>query len=130
MPVTIPKSISSADIRLSPLPDGGIVIDVLAHDESDSAATSDAQALTSALQAATSLDLGMFGSILFGSSKKKFIEKGEFSPDGSNIRGEIVLTRPQVEQLLELASGFLGGRPSRPRPTSTPPATPAPAASP
>jgi hypothetical protein len=130
MPVKIPESIRSAELRLSPMPDGGVVIDILAHDESDAAATSDAQALTVALQAATSLDLGLLGSVMFGSSKKKFIQKGSFEPDGSDIRGEIVLTRQQLETVLDLAGGMLGGSPRpRPRATASGEATPAPAPS-
>ncbi len=136
LPVAVPKSIRSAEARLSPGADGGIVIDVLAHDEDAEHASSDAQALTSALQAATSLDLGMFGAVLFGSSQKKFIQKGSFEADGADIRGEIVLTRAQVETVLELAAGFLAGRAPRPRPATsataapsaeapTPPTTPA-----
>ena len=80
----------------------------------------------------------MFGAVLFGSSQKKFIEKGSFEPDGTDIRGEIVLTRAQVETVLELASGFLGGRAPRPRasasapsPTQpTPPVVPTPVPAP
>jgi hypothetical protein len=137
LPIAIPKSIRSAEARLSPGADGGIVIDVLAHDEDAAHASSDAQALTAALQAATSLDLGMFGAVLFGSSQKKFIQKGSFEADGADIRGEIVLTRAQVETLLELAGGFLAGRAPRPRPAGSvspsasataPSATPAPSA--
>lgn len=125
LPIKIPKSIRSAVLRLSPRSDGGIVIDVLAHDETEALASSDAEALTSALAAATSLNLGLFGSVLFGSSQKKFIEKGSFEPDGSDIRGEIVLTRSQVETLLELGAGFLGGRAApRPRATASTPAAP------
>jgi hypothetical protein len=121
MPVAIPKSIKSATLRLSPMPDGGVTIDILAHDETEQLASSDAQALTQALTAATSLDLGLFGSVLFGSSQKKFIEKGSFDPDGADIRGEIVLTRQQTETLLELAGSFVGGRPTpRPRPQPAP----------
>jgi hypothetical protein len=121
MPVAIPKSIKSATLRLSPMPDGGVMIDILAHDETEALATSDAQALTQALTAATSLDLGLFGSVLFGSSQKKFIEKGSFEPDGADIRGEIVLTRQQTETMLDLAGSFVGGSaPRRPRPTPAP----------
>jgi hypothetical protein len=123
LPVVIPKSITSAELRLSPRSDGGIVIDILAHDETEPLAKSDAQALTAALVAATSIDLGMFGAVLFGSSRKKFIEHGSFEPDGTEIRGEIVLTRSQVETLLELAGGLLGGAP---RPRATPSAVPTP----
>jgi len=137
LPVVIPKSIRAAELRLSPRADGGIVIDILAHDETEPLARADAEALTAALTAATSLNLGMFGAVLFGSSQKKFIEKGSFEPDGADIRGEIVLTRAQVETALELASGLLGGRAPRPRASTspTPPAvptvpTPTPASSP
>ncbi|HYP88887.1 MAG TPA: hypothetical protein VEQ59_12050, partial [Polyangiaceae bacterium] len=35
LPVTIPKTIGSAELRLSPGADGGVVIDILAHDESE-----------------------------------------------------------------------------------------------
>ena len=140
--VVIPKSIRSADIRLSPRADGGIIIDVLAHDETEPLARKDAEALTAALTAATSLNLGLFGSVLFGSSQKKFIEKGSFEADGTDIRGEIVLSRDQVITVLELASGFLTSKAPRPRASAssaapalpTPPVvptpTPAPAASP
>ena len=119
LPVTIPKSIRAAELRVSPRPDGGIVIEVLAHDETEALARADAEALTAALTAATSLNLGMFGAVLFGSSQKKFIEKGSFEPDGADIRGEIVLTRSQVETVLELAAGFLGGAAPRPRATAS-----------
>jgi len=129
LPVVIPKSIRSAVLRLSPRPDGGIVIDILAHDETEPLARADAEALTAALTAATSLNLGLFGSVLFGSSQKKFIEKGSFEADGTDIRGEIVLTRSQVETVLELAGGFLAGRAPRPRASAsatapTPPTPP------
>ncbi|HVY27369.1 MAG TPA: hypothetical protein VHB79_12515 [Polyangiaceae bacterium] len=124
MPVQIPKSIQSANLRLSATEDGGVVIDVLAHDENEASAQSDAQALTSALTAATSLDLGLFGSVLFGSSQKKFIQKSSFEADGSDVRGEIVLTRAQTETLLDLAGSFLAGRAPRPRPLASAVATP------
>ncbi len=125
LPVVIPKSIRSAQLRLSPRADGGVVIDVLAHDATEPLARANAEALTAALKAATSLNLGVFGAVLFGSSQKKFIEKGSFEPDGTDIRGEIVLTRSQVETLLELGAGFLGGR-AAPRPRATPSAPPEP----
>jgi hypothetical protein len=133
LPVVIPKSIDSARLRLSPMPDGGIVIDILAHDQTEPLAVADAQALTAALTAATSLDLGLFGSVLFGSSRKKFIEKGSFEADGLDIRGEIVLTRSQTETLLDLAGSFLAGRAPRPRPApsavpTAPPSEPSTAA--
>ena len=122
LPVVIPKSIESAKLRLSPAPDGGVVIEILAHDQTEPLAQSDAQALTAALNAATSLDLGLFGSVLFGSSQKKFIQKGSFEADGTDIRGEIVLTRAQTEMLLDLAGSFLAGRAPKPR-APTPSAT-------
>lgn len=122
LPVAIPKTIRSAELRLSPMPDGGVTIDILAHDETEALAVADARALTRALQLATSLDLGLFGAVLFGTSQKKFIQKGSFEADGADIRGEIVLTRAQVETLLELAGGFLAGRAPQPRaPSPAPP---------
>ena len=117
--VVIPKSITSARLRLSPRPDGGVVIDILAHDETEPLAVQDAQTLTAALQAATSLDLGMLGAVLFGSSKKKFIEKGSFEADGTDIRGEIVMTRQQVETAIDLAGGLLAGQAPKPRAPSS-----------
>ena len=72
------------------------------------------------LTAATSLNLGLFGSVLFGSSQKKFIEKGSFEADGTDIRGEIVLSRDQVVTILELASGFLTSKAPRPRASAAP----------
>lgn len=122
LPVKIPESIRSAEARLSPMPDGGVVIDVLAHDESADLAATDAQALTAALRAATTLDLGLFGAALFGSSQKKFIEKGSFEADGADIRGEIVLTRAQLETVIDLLGGLLGGaRSPRPVPSGAQP---------
>jgi hypothetical protein len=126
--VVIPKSIKSAELRLSPMPDGGVMIDILAQDETEPLAVADAQALQAALQAATSLDLGVFGAVLFGSSKKKFIEKGTFEADGTAIRGEIVLTRQQVETAIDLAGGLLGGRAPAPRASASAAPPPAPVA--
>ncbi|HKY40586.1 MAG TPA: hypothetical protein VJN18_31845 [Polyangiaceae bacterium] len=126
LPVAIPKSIKSAELRLSPMPDGGVTIDLLAHDETEQLAKQDAEALTVALAAATTLDLGILGAFL-GTGPKKFIQKGSFEADRADIRGEIVLTRAQVETLIDLAGGFLAGRAPRPRPRASAPALGAPA---
>jgi hypothetical protein len=108
--VHIPKTIASAEIRLSPGPNGGVVIDVLAHDESESQAIADARSLTAAL------DLGIVVSLLIGPLH------GSFEADGSDIRGELTMPRKQVEAILELARGFLGGttRPRAPAAPTTP----------
>ncbi len=119
LPVVIPKSIKSAELRLSPMPDGGAVVDILAHDETEPLAIADAATLSRAVQAATQLDLGLLGAVLFGSSQKKFIQKVSFVADGTDIRGEIVLTRAQLETLFELASGFLSGGPPRRKPAAS-----------
>src|SRR6185369_1145493 len=113
--VAIPKTIASAEIRLSPGANGGVVIDVLAHDESEAQALADARTLTNAL------DLGIMVSLLIGSLH------GSFEADGSDIRGEIVLPRKQVEAILELARGFLGGA-ARPRASASAAAPTAPVA--
>jgi len=123
--VVVPKSIRSAELRLSPMPDGGAVIDILAHDETEPLATANAAALAAAVQAATQLDLGLFGAVLFGTSKKKFVQKVSFDADAADIRGEIVLTRSQLEMLLDLASSYLaGGAPRRKAPATSPSSAP------
>jgi hypothetical protein len=120
LPVTIPKTIASAELRLSPGADGGVVIDVLAHDESAELATADARTLSSAL------DLGLGGLITIGTARLQ----GHFEADGSDIRGEIVLSRKEVLGILNVASAFLvGGAAPRLRPAAsatTPESTPAP----
>jgi hypothetical protein len=109
--VSIPQTITSAELRLSPGADGGVVIDVLAHDESEDKAIADARMLRNAL------DIGLMGAVVLGTSHLQ----GSFEADGADIRGELVLPRKQVQAILELARGFLGGAPS-------PRASPAPAA--
>jgi hypothetical protein len=55
---------------------------------------------------------------------KKLINKMSFEGDGSKIRGEIVLTRNQVEMVLALAQFLMPSSAPRPRPvTSAPPPT-------
>jgi hypothetical protein len=120
--VSIPKSIQSAEVRLSPTADGGFVIDVLAHDETEALASSDARDLTTILTAATSYEIPLLGSV-------RFIEKGSFEPDRADIRGEIVVTRKQAEQILDFAASYLGGSASR-RPRAAPTTAPVPTAAP
>lgn len=118
LPVSIPKSIASAELRLSPGPDGGVVIDVLAHDESAELATADARTLTGAL------DLGLGGLITIGTARLR----GHFEADGADIRGEIALSRKELLGILNVASAFLGGGAPKPRasaavPSEAPPVT-------
>jgi hypothetical protein len=107
--VSIPKTISSAELRLSPGAEGGVVIEVLAHDESEELAVADARTLRGAL------DIGLMGAVMLGTSQLQ----GSFEADGADIRGQIVLSRKQVQAILELARGFLGGAPA-PRASSSP----------
>jgi len=118
LPIAIPKTISAAELRLSPGIDGGVVIDVLAHDESEAQAVSSARTLTSGLE------LGLGGLVLIGTAQLK----GHFEADGADVRGEIALSRRELLGLLNFASGFLGAGTPAPRPPSSaaPTATPAP----
>lgn len=120
-PVAIPKTIRSAELRLSPGADGGVVIDVLAHDESEAQAVTSARALTAAL------DLGLGGLITIQTARLQ----GHFEPDGSDVRGEIILSRRELVAILGIASAFLGGAAPAPRPSAsvTPSLAPAPTAS-
>ena len=113
--VSIPQTITSAELRLSPGADGGVVIDVLAHDESEEKAIADARMLRNAL------DIGLMGAVVLGTSHLQ----GSFEADGADIRGELVLPRKQVQAILELARGFLGGAPApRASPASAAPTAP------
>jgi hypothetical protein len=115
--LSIPQTISSAEIRLSPLPEGGVVIDLLAHSESDEQALADAKAIKSAIDTALSNPLlwAMTGG-------KKLISKMSFEADGPKIRGEIALTRHQIEMVLALVQFIM--------PTSAPRSRPAASAAP
>jgi hypothetical protein len=117
--LSIPQTISSAEIRLSPLPEGGVVIDLLAHSESDEQAQADAKSIKSAI------DNALGNPLLWAmTGGKKLINKMSFEGDGSKIRGEIVLTRNQVEMVLALAQFMMPSSAPRPRPvTSAPPPT-------
>jgi hypothetical protein len=117
--LSIPQTISSAEIRLSPLPEGGVVIDLLAHSESDEQAQADAKSIKSAI------DNALGNPLLWAmTGGKKLINKMSFEGDGSKIRGEIVLTRNQVEMVLALAQFLMPSSAPRPRPvTSAPPPT-------
>jgi hypothetical protein len=117
--LSIPQTISSAEIRLSPLPEGGVVIDLLAHSESDEQAQADAKSIKSAI------DNALGNPLLWAmTGGKKLINKMSFDGDGSKIRGEIVLTRNQVEMVLALAQFLMPSSAPRPRPvTSAPPPT-------
>lgn len=116
--VSLPQTIRSAELRLSPMPDGGISIDLLAHSESEEQAISDAKSLQNALIAAVSNPL-----LSVFTMGRPLMKKVSFEPDGADIRGEIVLTRNQVEMVLGLAQLALpsGGAP-RARPATSAPA--------
>jgi hypothetical protein len=114
-PVTIPKSIRWARLRVNAAADGGAEVDIVAQDESESLATSNAHALERAVRAATEVDLGLFGAVLFGSSQKRFIQSVSFVAEANEIRGEIQLTRAQLETVLDLLHGMLGGPPPKRR---------------
>lgn len=118
--LSIPQTISSAEIRLSPLPEGGVVIDLLAHSESDEQALADAKAIKSAID--TALGNPLLWAMTGG---KKLVNKMSFEGDGSKIRGEIALTRNQVEMVLALVQFIMPSAPrARPAASTTAPTAP------
>jgi hypothetical protein len=120
-PVKIPETISAAELRLSPLPDGGVTIDFLAHCETAEQAAADAKALTNTLVSLLSDPL-----LAVATMGRKLVQKMSFEADGPDIRGEIVLTRNQVEVVIGLAQLFMPSAAPRPRPAPSSPAPTAP----
>jgi hypothetical protein len=124
--VSIPQTISSAELRLSPMPEGGIMIDLVAHSESDEQASADAKAIRSAID--TALGNPLLWAMTGG---KKLISRMNFENDGPKIKGEIVLTRHQIEMVLALVQFIMPSAAPRPRPaasatSSTAPVVPTP----
>lgn len=120
-PVSIPKTIKSAELRLTPDSGGGVVIDVLAHDASDEQAESSARALTAGL------DLGIAGLIAIRTARLN----GHFEADGADVRGEIKLSRQELLAILGVAQALLGGAPRlRAAASAAAPAAPSPAPAP
>jgi hypothetical protein len=111
----------SPQLRLSPSPDGGVTIDFLAHCETAEQAAADAKALTNTLVSLLSDPL-----LAVATMGRKLVQKMSFEADGPDIRGEVVLTRNQVEVVIGLAQLFMPSAAPRPRPAPSSPAPTAP----
>ncbi len=96
--IRIPKSISSARLRLTPTDGGGAVIHLVAQDESDEQAKSDLEVLERAARAASKLELG---AALLGAGRSAN-EAVTFKAVGREIHGEVTLDSAQLETLLSL----------------------------
>jgi hypothetical protein len=97
-----PKSISVARVRLTPTPTRGAVIDIEAEDESPEQAAEDAVYLGNAVTAATQLSVLGFTT--------RFVDRVEFSAQGSTIIGKLVLSEQQLLTALDFAEAYIAPR--------------------
>ncbi|HEV8247445.1 MAG TPA: hypothetical protein VGP93_16830, partial [Polyangiaceae bacterium] len=121
-----PKSIKWARAQVTPTADRGVLIEIEAEDESAETANENAAHLQTAVTAATQLDLGVFGAFL-GSAQHRFVEKVEFTAQGSTIHGKLTLTEQQLLTALDLVAAYIGqprqvrrAAPAAPQPSSSP----------
>lgn len=95
----VPKTISVARLRVTPTPARGAVIDIEADDESVEQASQDATYLANAVTAATQLSVLGFTT--------RFVERVEFSAQGSTIIGRLVLNEQQLLTVLDFAEAYV-----------------------
>jgi len=120
LPVEVPHSIKWARIRITPQSDGGATAEIEAEDENPVQANDDAAYLSRSANALASLNLGFLGSIL-GQSQHRFIERINFSAQGSKIKGDAMITADQLSTALDFAEAFMDDRAAR-HPRVPPPA--------
>jgi hypothetical protein len=106
LPFRIPESIEWVSIDIEAGEAGGAVIDIEAQDESVASAAKNSSELTSAVLAATTLNLGVLGDIL-GQRPRQFVQSVEFDSKGSRILGKITVSEQQVLDALDMASLWL-----------------------
>jgi hypothetical protein len=94
-----PQTISVARVRLTPTPTRGAVIDIEAEDESPEQAREDAVYLANAVTAATQLSVLGFTT--------RFVDRIEFSAQGSTIIGKLVLSEQQLLTALDFAEAYI-----------------------
>jgi hypothetical protein len=131
----IPKSVKDARIRLTPLPNGEVKIELQAEDESPEAADRTAREVSAGINAIADLSAGFSGLLeIAGFGRSVRLPRVELHASGKEIWGEQVLSREQVDFLLSqferqaLAWSRARERSARPSPapTRTPGSTPAP----
>ncbi len=93
--VSIPTTLSRADAWAFPRPGGGVRAEVRARSTSHDQALSDANALTGELDRATRVKIGPLTVRVF--------QTPQFRADGSDVVGEIDVSRGQLEQALAMA---------------------------
>lgn len=112
LPFRVPQSIAWAEIQIEAAESGGAVVHIEAQDESAETASKNANELTSAVLAATSLNLGVLGDLL-GQRPRQFVQSVEFEAKGDRILGTITASEQQVQDALDLASVWLVPPPPR-----------------
>jgi hypothetical protein len=124
LPVQIPESIKTATIKITPAPDGGLLIQLDAADESPEMAARNAELLTRAINFATQRDLGALGALLLGGDKLQLLEPVQLHAKGSTITGTARATPRQVDRILNFAESWLDAREHRPDSKPSPSAMP------
>lgn len=120
----IPKSVKDARLRLTPLPGGEVKVELQAQDESPERAERTAREVSAAINAVADLSAGFSGLLeLAGLGRTVKLPRVELFARGSEIWGEQVLTREQVDFLLSQLErqALMWSTPRNPRPTATAP---------
>jgi hypothetical protein len=106
--IDIPKSITSALFKVTPDEHGGVIIEIIAKDESAEKAQEDAAYLERLARSRTQLDLGFI--------RMKFVERIVFTSKGDEIHGYALVTAAQLRDAIGYAMDYLGAsRRSSPR---------------
>jgi hypothetical protein len=124
--LAIPKSVKDARLRITPLPGGEVKVELQAEDESPEQAERTAREVSTAINAVADLSAGFSGLLeLAGLGPTVRLPRIKLHTRGSEVWGEQVLTREQVDFLLTqlerqaLLWSQARERRSRPKPTTT-----------
>jgi hypothetical protein len=103
IPFRVPESIKWVRVQVLPGADGNATAELVAEDESEESAKTNAEQTQRALEAITQLQLGILGSFL-GKKEHKLVERISFSSQGKMIHGSVVVTPRQLATLIEGAA--------------------------
>lgn len=95
----IPPTIRSAEAHLWITADEGVDITSVAESTDPAQAQADAEALTKAIDNATSINLGIL--------KVRMFQQVVFHPEGSQLKSHVHLTHAEVDRLITLAETFI-----------------------
>jgi hypothetical protein len=103
--LAFPVSPSIKWVRVQVLPgaDGNATAELVAEDESEESAKTNAEETQRTLEAMTQLKLGILGSFL-GKKEHRLVERISFSSQGKMIYGSVVVTPRQLATLVEGAA--------------------------